>query len=304
MKPSKLFWGLTLIFVGVLWIITSSGLLNAGAVWARFFSLWPLVIVFIGLNLVITDRRLLSFVGLILLLGSFAYVVYSPISISELVTGKVSNNVQSTETNIDPAEKSMEVTVETGAVSLDIHDLSESDSEKSDIFVSGENLGDLQVSRTVVDGVAKIKVSEQNPSANLAIPDGNRSLKILLSRDIPVSLVLNAGAASENLNLSQLAVRSLVVKSGAVSADLKMSEREKAVTVDIQTGASSYNLLIPKNSGYQITANGGLTTVKYPNGSTTLNGNETKKSPNYDSANVKYNINLKSGLTSLTLMTY
>ncbi len=311
MKAGRLLWGIFWILLGSTYLAVMNGYVDASSLEA-LFSLWPVLVILVGLNYILKERRLFALVGFVLIVGTFGMAIYKPFQ-QKLIGSTQVDTVQSTQTRLETTEKKLEVTVDTGAVALDIHEMTEEESRVDDVFVEGRNLtGDIGLKKEVVDGVAKITVSEVDTEPHserftaLMLPRNlsHRSVKILLNRKLPVTVILRSGAANEKLDFSKLQFEGLVAKSGAVNSEIRLGTEPGLHKIDIESGASNYKFSIARDSGYRVITSSGLTNVHFPNGAQLVNGEMERKSDGYDSSVAKYEINLKSGLTNLELTTY
>jgi hypothetical protein len=89
---------------------------------------------------------------------------------------------------------------------------------------------------------------------------------------------------------------------GAASLKLKLGEMHDTVNVRIEGGASSIRIYIPKNSGCEIKSDMGLSSKDFEE---FINiGDDTYRTPNYDSAVKKIFIVLDGGVSSVKVKRY
>ncbi len=311
MKSGRLLWGIFWILLGCTYLAVSGGYVSESAL-VVLITLWPVALILLGLNFILKDRWVFAAVGFLVLVGTFAAALYQPSQLG-LVGTNQKDTVQTTQTRLEALEKRIELTVDTGAVALDVHEMTEEQSLVDDVFVEGRNLtGSISVSRDITDGVAKLVISEIDKGSRradfdpLVIPRNvsKRSVKILVNRNLPLTVTLRSGAANEKLDFSKARLEKLVVKSGAVNSQIRLGSENGAHKIEIESGASNYKLLVPKDVGYRAVSNSGLTNISFPGGSQVVNGEMEKKSANYESSLSKYDITLRSGLTNLEIATY
>jgi len=115
-----------------------------------------------------------------------------------------------------------------------------------------------------------------------------------LSPDIEYDLELNYGAAKANVDLKGLKVNSLDISSGATETEIIFSDYP--TSVDIGTGASSYNLKFPSGVGVVIDIDGGAVGIDLDD---FIEKNEKYYSEDYTEDGDNIVINIEAGASSI-----
>jgi len=93
------------------------------------------------------------------------------------------------------------------------------------------------------------------------VPGESLDWDIRLNGDIPLKLKIDSGASSSNLDLSDLKVTDLDLDTGASSAEVILPANAGNTHVEIDTGASSLNVRIPPSVSARIRVKSGVAAV-------------------------------------------
>lgn len=291
----RLFWGLLLVLIGVLIILNNFQIVSVN--WGNLWRLWPMIIIVAGLSMLSLKGWLWRVVTTIAIIGSMAVIVWAAVfqqgnfqgivDIQKTVTQKISSDIQRAE-----------ISLKAGAGSINI------DSSNQTEIVNAElnsNLTKLEQTNSAVNGTQKINLSMKSVNYSWATNIKN-DWNIYLTRDLPLSLSVDAGASSTKIDLSKAKLDNLDVNAGASNLDIKLGDRRDSVSLDIDAGASSIKLSLPKNSGVYMKVDGGLNSKNMAD--LVSAGDSVYKSNDYDQAKQKINIVSKVGLSSLTVERY
>lgn len=291
----RLFWGLLLVLIGVLIILNNFQIVNVN--WGNLWRLWPMIIIVAGLSMLSLKGWLWRVVTAIAIIGSMALIVWAAVlqqdnfqgivEIQKTVTQKISSDIQRAE-----------ISLKAGAGSINI------DSSNQTEIVNAElnsNLTKLEQTNSAVNGTQKINLSMKSVNYSWATNIKN-DWNIYLTRDLPLSLSVDAGASSTKIDLSKAILDNLDINAGASNLDIKLGDHRDNVSLDIDAGASSIKLSLPKNSGVYMKVDGGLNSKNISD--LVSAGDSVYKSNNYDQAKQKNNIVSKVGLSSLTVERY
>lgn len=292
---AKIIWGLLFIVVGLLILLGNIGVLNID-LW-QLWKLWPLLIIMAGLSILALRGWLAVTISVILtvaVLGLATAVLTGAIETGNETTNESFNIVQ-----VDQAVRKANVEIGTGAGSLNVSSHNGEDvvrgSLESDVFK-------LKQETSTRDGVQNVNLSIDGSSkwwrGNL-----HNILTVQLNENLPTSLTVNAGASDIKLDLSNIIAEAVEVDSGASSIWLKLGNKQSVSVVNIDTGVSSVDLLVPKNTGTKIEIDGGLNSKDIPSDFVEISKN-IYQSPNYDQSDRKINIVLDMGVSRMSLKTY
>jgi hypothetical protein len=166
---------------------------------------------------------------------------------------------------------------------------------ESDIFK-------LKQETSIQSGVQSVKLSIDG-SSNWWRGNLHNILTVQLNENLPTSLSVNAEASDIKLDLSSIIAEAVNVDSGASAIWMKLGSKQLSSEVNIDTGVSSIELLVPKNSGVKVQVDGGLNIKDLPSDFVELS-KDAYQSPDYDKSENKINITLDMGVSKLKLTTY
>jgi hypothetical protein len=130
--------------------------------------------------------------------------------------------------------------------------------------------------------------------------DSGSQLTLSLSRDIPIDLEVEAGAADAILDLRELQVPSLRYETGASHSTVVLPARG-ITRAEIQGGASALTIEIPPGVAARIqTAGSGLSEVNVDQARFSRNG-EVYESADYSTAQNRVDLRLQVGLANVTV---
>jgi hypothetical protein len=121
-----------------------------------------------------------------------------------------------------------------------------------------------------------------------------------LTQEIPLTLVLETGASSVNLDLKDVLATRVELKTGASSSSVTMPARGVSL-LDVEAGAASVNIRVPEATTARIRVKEGVTasnvdTARFPRVASSI-----YQSSNYDVAADRVEINIESGLGSVSV---
>ena len=117
---------------------------------------------------------------------------------------------------------------------------------------------------------------------------------------------METGATSLDADLSDVPVRRLTIKTGASSAKVKLGQVPSTATstdVSIKAGVSSIEVLVPRGAAVRVDTHNGLSATDVDSSFTGM-GAGVWQSPGYDSASKTINVNVESGISSISVRTY
>jgi hypothetical protein len=124
--------------------------------------------------------------------------------------------------------------------------------------------------------------------------------RVGLTREVPMSLRLDVGAAKSRLDLSDLKVTDLVLKTGASDTVIRLPKSAGMTTMKVESGAASVKLIVPDGVAARIRSTMGLGSSSIDQRRFPRNG-EYYQSPDYDSATNKIDIRSEGGVGSISV---
>lgn len=293
----SLFWGSLVILAGVLLLLDNLDVINLD--FSEIWQLWPVVLIAIGVSLLPLKGWLAVLVNVVLIGAVLAAVLY--VSTGGTDGRLVSNSRETTQTQqVAGGARSAEVAIKIGAGELDVDSTDDGELVEAELTTDSDRL-QLNKTSQVTDGRQKVTLeveSDGRPWSHLR----RNSLEVSLSEKLPLSLNIDAGAASVSGDLSQLQLEALELSAGASSIELTLGSRVKDQTVTLGTGASSVSLRLPRDAGVKVLSDSGLTSVNFDGLDKISDGRY--QSADFDSAERKITINARMGVSSFTISRY
>jgi hypothetical protein len=307
----KLFWGLVIMTLGVLILGVSLGWWS-NDVWIAFLSFWPLILIVLGLQMITKNKNMSSLIVLIFVLGAVFLSFQTKADwlpnwqwLNVREDGQSITTSKVVEKYDKGKEKDMDLTINVGATKVSINSLSESDNNT--LFeATALNLGQLEESRAIDGSTARIKLSQKESGVFLFTPSSwkNRELSVSITPNIPTRLGVDSGASSLDIDLSKLQISNLKIKAGASSGEIRFGSLVDKVESSIDMGASSIRLQIPKEIGFKILTDSGLTRVSFVGNVNITKNDEGYVSADYETSKKTILINLSSGASSVEIGRY
>lgn len=288
----RLFLGLLLVILGVAFLADNLGLVRI-SVNFDLSQLWPLLVIFLGLSL-LSGRGFVSFlIGIVVTVAVLALVGAMLFGNVSFGGSKAKLHSQDIAIKKVVSADSAVINVEMGAGTIKI-------AGDSDYLVDGShesNFMQLDTKSRVDDGVQKVDM--KGSQGWVRVGKYLNELDIKLNGDIPITLDIDTGAASLDLDLGDIKARDVSINTGASDIKVVLGDDLKDSELSIDAGASSVDLVIPKTLGAKIVVDDALSS-KQISGFTKLD--ETHyESDNYDWAKKRVDINLNLGVSSLNV---
>ncbi len=121
-----------------------------------------------------------------------------------------------------------------------------------------------------------------------------------LTQEIPLTLIVEAGASSLNIDLKDVLATRLELKTGASSSNVVMPARGAAL-LDVEAGAASVNIRVPAATAARIRVKEGVTSINVDTNRFPRLDSDLYQSPGFDTAADRAEINIESGLGSVSV---
>ncbi len=306
MSYRKIFWGLLLVMIGVLFILKNTGVLFFS--WHTMWQLWPVILILWGISLIpVKDWIKLVLSLLTVLVTFFAMQQYGP-------KDKHNWNFEWNDRNNNDDEET--VTTYNKVMSEDFDSLTKFANLKLNIGV-----GNFKIKDTTN---LLIEVKHDNDNANysmtaktedsLSIIDlslekgefnnGNiRNNVVMKLNPNPIwDLDLNVGAAEVDFDLSGFKTRNLKIQGGASDIELKLGAALPLTEVKLEAGAASITIRVPESAGCEIISNTFMASKDF-SGFTKI-GKQQYQTPNFATSTNKIKIDLQAGVASVNVERY
>jgi hypothetical protein len=250
----SLFWPMILIGVGVVWLLANLGWLPTNSLWL-LLNLWPLLLVGIGLDLIFARRLpvLGALIGLALVAVVVVVLLLGPSLNLPMTAGP------ETRTLTVPLEqnKSAVIQLELSSYPSNIHALPASSANLFDGTV--HYTGTLNFSAQASNGTMNIHLSQSGFPSFIFNPGGfgsNLDWNIGLSPKIPLTLTVDAGSGSSDIDLTGLQLSSLRMDAASGSSHLTLPTSTQPYSVDYSAASGSADISLPANTSLTLRLDG------------------------------------------------
>lgn len=290
----KYFWGLSFILLGGLFLASNFGLINIE--WSNLWRLWPLFIVATGLSILSARNIIWRIFSIIITTLIFAAIVWTLVWYSPSVN--VVHTNEAVVQQISSVIKQAEVSIKAGAGSINVNTADQSVIAKTKLE---SNVTDLTEQSNIIGDKQMINLS-MGDNNNWWSGNVKNSLTVNLTRTLPLTLNVDAGASTTNIDMSQAQLLATNINLGASSLMLRLGDKQAMTAVDIESGASSITVQIPASSGVQLRIDGGLSSNHLAD--LVKVDKNTYESANYQTSTKKINITSSIGVSSFTIERY
>jgi hypothetical protein len=122
-----------------------------------------------------------------------------------------------------------------------------------------------------------------------------------LTEEIPVTLVVEAGASSVNIDLKDVQASRVELNTGASSSNITVPAQGVSL-LDIEAGAASVNVRVPVTTAARIRVEEGVNSVSVDTNRFPRLDSGFYQSSGYDTAADRAEINIEAGLGSVSVM--
>ncbi|RLD22041.1 MAG: hypothetical protein DRI54_08685 [Bacteroidetes bacterium] len=249
MKFRNIFWGVVLIFLGVLFILSNLNLIYFD--WMHLWRLWPVILVLWGVS-ILPVHNLIKLSLTILVLGGTVFFM-----VDQTVEWDDNKHIRIEKWESDesyPIDQTFNIpyddSVKTVMLDLDIGAGAFIIADSTDDLIDFNKRGTKAkyayvVKRSEDRAVIKIERDE----INIVSGKTSHTVEIKLNKEPVWDFDLDAGAAALDFDLSAFKVNKLDLDGGAAAFELKFGDKYPETFVTIDAGASSIDLQIPDSSG-------------------------------------------------------
>lgn len=306
MSYKKIFWGVMLVIIGVLFILKNTGAIYFN--WHTVWNLWPVVLILWGISI-------LPVKDWIKLVSSLAIVLISFVAIQQFADNSSrfrilndkhdyqdersydsTDEKQQISETFDPKTTKASLELKVGAGSFNISDTTLN-------LIDFEQFGDR----------IKYNMEVQKPdsvTSNIVLSLKESHFHNRIDNDVDIKLNANpewdlklqVGAANVDFDLSPFKVNKLVLEGGASDLEVTLGDKKELCDVKINAGAASITVKVPKTVGCEIVSNTVMASKNFE-GFDKKEGN-IYQTPGYDSSVKKIKINAEAGMASINVIRY
>jgi len=314
MRNDRLIPGMILVIIGAVFLLDNFGYINFS--WETFFSLWPIILIIAGVNLVFAHNRsvwatvlkiAVLVIGMAILIwdgttrrdSNWSFSWNNDMNDSDSYSGSGKGDYNEP---FNPAIQTAKLNISGGATTYTLKDTT---NQLFDAKTKENGMG--YTLKTSMDSATEVVDFSMNGTKNrrhgffFFNHNGNKAVLRLNSKpvwDIDVS----AGATNLKFDLTPYKVKKLDIEGGAASFDVKMGEPLETTRVEIQAGASSVKITVPRDAACDITTDTGLSSRNF-------NGFDKKddsdyRTPGFDNATKKMYIHIEGGMADFRVSRY
>lgn len=291
MKDRRISLGIVLLAIGIVGLLLNLGIIG----WSLFdtlFDYWPAIFIVIGINIIFRHNEIVKAATWLVFIGAI-------IALSYYNNGSIRNNrqwIKGSEVKIEkPVEtEAGEVKIQLGGTRLNIG--------STDLNLVDASLSDPDIGHSVTYDNNKKNASVQFArNRNFIINNNGREYcSFNLNEDVLWKLDIDTGAVSGTFDMSNLMVEDVDLDTGAASLNLIFGDRCQKVNVDIDAGASSIDITVPKDAGVKIKKDGVFSNSNI-NGLDFDREGDIYISKNYDTSKIKINFDVDMGAGSFNM---
>ena len=271
MRARQLWFGVVLILVGVLILMSNLGFLR-WSFWEALRQLWPVLLISIGLTMLLAETRWV-FLGPLLLVAVILFAALNP---EGMPLGLGSAGGGYTVRRSASYSKAWDPSITQGELELKVHAGTISFIGSPEQLISGR----ISYRRGMPiwgyqqrGGQAIVTLSSGKTGRRLTGNDGYEG-SIALGVMVPWEIQLELGAGKLLGDLRTVPLARLTAELGAGSMDLTLPDRGIRGEIGIKGGASSVKLRVPRGVGLRVQ-------LQNPIGSHNLDAAGLKKMGNY-----------------------
>ena len=264
MRRSYLFWGIIIIVAGFLFLLDNLNILPVSA-WAL---IWPAALIILGLWFL------------------FGRTLFARNQVESHLAIPLEGASQAI----------LRIDHGAGKLAIDPH-------SSPDQLLKGDFSGGVEHEVTRDGNQAKVRLSA-TPEFFWSFPwgtTGGFSWQIYLNPEVPFDLTLKTGASETRLNLTDLKITNLFLDTGASSTSISMPAHAGYTKATVHAGAASVDIRFPQNVAGLLHIQTGLAGININNTRFVQNGN-TYKSPDYDMATDKVELNVEAGVGRISIL--
>lgn len=312
MSYRKIFWGIVLIMIGVLFILKNAGI--AFITWHMIWSLWPLLIILWGISIIPVKDWIKLVASLCIVAAGFLLVQrdsgnddfswsfgrhghgnWSGDGNDERDSNNSTMNNQALYEDFNDTIRFAKLNFDVAAGKFLIRD---STFKLIELQRKGSS-GKYTMTSRDEDSVRilNLQFEQVGHMQNFA-----NDVKLQLNSKPTWDLDLNIGAASIDFDLTRFKTKKLKIEGGASSVMLKLGDLTPRTDVEIDAGASSITIQVPSSSGCDVITNTFLSSRDLK-GFTKVEDHHYQ-TPGFKNSKKKIYVSLEAGITSIDVIRY
>lgn len=301
MNYKRIFWGLILITIGILFILKNLDIVFFR--WTTIWRLWPVLFILWGIS-IIPDKYLKNWLKLVLsvlaIILAFTFISNRPVYKHEFNVHKYFDETVWEDQKINIPYDS---TVSEATLRLDAAAGSFKIKSSTNDLIQFDKYGTLgNYSLTSKDDDIRKIIDIKLENTIIKLGRKSDKVNIQLNQHPVWDFDLDIGAAFFNLDLREFKVNKLEIDGGAASIRIKLGDKHYLTILNIDAGASSIHIDIPEESACQIKTSTVLSSRSF------RGFNKMKdhiyQTPNFEEGDNKIYIDLDAAVSSMKIIRY
>lgn len=298
MSYKKIFWGVILITIGVLFILKNLDIVYFS--WVAIWRLWPVLLILWGIAIIPVKNWMKLVLSVVAIALAFSFVSHRHSFTHEFRIHKFFDESKWEDQQItvpyDSIVPEAKLKLDAAAGNFKINKIT----DKLIEFNKYGSLGNYSLTCKDDDNGKTIKIKLENTIINM----GRKSDKvdIQLNQHPVWDFDLDIGAAVFNLDLCEFKVQNLDIDGGAASIRIKLGDKHHTTKLNIDTGASSIRIRVPETSACQIKSTTVLSSRSF-HGFNKIK-EHTYQTSNFDDSDNKIYIEIDAAVSSLKVIRY
>ena len=145
----------------------------------------------------------------------------------------------------------------------------------------------------------EVKV-ETGPSFIPILGPSDGAWRYQITQEVPVSLTIEAGASTFEVDLRDVLASNIEMKAGASTFNVTLPARGVSRS-EIESGAANFNLRIPEGTAARLSSVEGFTSLNVDTNRFPQLDSGVYQSPDFDTAPNRTEIHVRSGMVSITM---
>ncbi len=298
MKPSRVFWGVFFLAIGLLLLLDK--LTTAPIHYVISWKLWPLLLVLWGIGALVEKRAVRYAIAvfcaifLAILLMSLVMGVGREEGPGEIVSVPDQTFSLPMEQGVEHAQ----FTLESGAGTFTLRDTSSTLVAAQTSSTLGRYVLDHEATGGETDAVLRLEGSRHGWHWG----HGINTVAVQLNSSPVWDLRFKVGAARLDVDATPLTVESLDISAGASTVTVKLNDRARETRVDVHTGVSSVDIRVPERAGCEVEVRSAVSEKDFRGFDRIEKG--YYRTANFDSASSRISLRIEAGVSTLKISRY
>ncbi len=314
MKQKNLFWGGILVTLGVLFILKNLEIVYFN--WWSILSLWPVLLVLLGVIMLPIKNSIKTFLTIIIL-GTTIALIFTRTDYYDRNYrwywhyGDRWDEWDSNDKDYNDEEQNDNYFYEPFEAGIKEATLN-IDAASGEFIIEDASTHLLEFDQKGNVGPYIFSTNKNGNHQNLTINIEKRryfkrkklrnSVKLKLNEEPVWNFNVNTGAASIDLDLTRFKTKTIDIDDGASEVNIKLGSKYNRTSVNIDSGVSSIEIRVPKESGCEIDTDTFLSSKSFKGFSKVRGG--LYQTENFGSAENKIYINIDVAISSLEVIRY